>query len=105
MVHCRINLLPVYGVLLFGENMVTVGVGTVEKSSHRFSCNMFIGKYTLYRCNDLLALGLFLFFGGGGGGGGGIYNHQMENFSFKDLPQVLCTHHKIYLQANLTLAS
>ena len=38
-VQCRVNLLPAYGVLLFDENIVTVGVGTVEKSSHRFSCH------------------------------------------------------------------
>ena len=30
MVQCRINLLPVYGVLLVSESMVIVGVGTVE---------------------------------------------------------------------------
>ena len=29
MVHCRMNLLPAYGVLTEGEDMVTVGVGTV----------------------------------------------------------------------------
>ena len=30
MVQSRMNLLPTYGVLTVGEDMVTVGVGTVE---------------------------------------------------------------------------
>ena len=31
MVQCRMNLLPAYGVPTVSEDIVTVGVGTVEK--------------------------------------------------------------------------